>query len=261
MKRFFEFKQGLSQGKSLALGSVAFVVVGLSWCILSYGGFVSHVFLPTPTATFSTAVRMFSTEQFHRDILTSFSRVMIGFAISALVALPLGILMGSFKTVDALMTPFVGFIRYMPAAAFIPLLILWLGIGMAQKISVLFISIFFYLVVMVADATAVVQRDYIETAYTLGAGRRRVLTRVIIPAAMPGICDAMRVMMGVGWTTIVVAELVAAQSGIGAMIIEARRFLQTDKIIVGIVTIGILGMICDATFRILGRQLFAWKEK
>ena len=120
---------------------------------------------------------------------------------------------------------------------------------------------FFYLIILVADAAANVRKDFIETAYTLGASRSQILRRVVIPAAMPAVWDAMRVMMGIGWTTIVIAELVAARVGIGAMIIEARRFLQTDKIIVGIVTIGILGLICDATFRMLNRELFPWTEK
>lgn len=259
-KHFFEYKKDILRKEYIGLGSILFILLFLAWCILSYGRLVSSMFLPSPTATLSEAYKMFTEDEFHYDILTSFSRVMIGFCISAVLAGPLGIIMGSFKRVDAMITPFVGFVRYMPAAAFIPLLILWLGIGISQKVAVLFISIFFYLIVLVTDATANVRRDLIETAYTLGASRLQILMRVVIPAAMPDIWDGMRLMMGVGWTTIVIAELVAANTGIGAMIIEARRFLQTGKIIVGIFTIGLLGIICDTTFRFMGRQLFPWKE-
>ena len=257
-RRFLEYKQDISKRRYAALGSIVFVLIMTTWCVLSYGGFVSSVFLPSPSVTCREAVHMFAEDQFHRDVLASFSRVMIGFAISAGLAVPLGIFMGSFKSIDALIAPIVGFVRYMPAAAFIPLMILWLGIGVAQKVAILFISIFFYLIVLVTDATANVRRDFIDTAYTLGANRRQILLRVVVPAAMPHIWDGMRLMMGVGWTTIVIAELVAAQQGIGAMIIEARRFLQTDKIIVGICTIGFLGMICDYTFRFFGKRLFQW---
>ncbi len=203
---------------------------------------------------------MFTTDAFWKDIFTSLSRVLLGFLASTLLAIPLGILAGSFKFFDSLIAPFVGFIRYMPAAAFIPLLILWVGIGLTQKVAILFISIFFYLVLMVADAAANVRKDFIETAYTLGASKRQTLFKVIVPAALPGIWESMRVMMGIGWTTIVIVELVATRTGIGSVIIEAQRFMRTDKIIVGILTIGFLGIISDFSFRILGNLFFDWKK-
>ncbi|MCP5102973.1 MAG: ABC transporter permease [bacterium] len=237
-----------------------FVLFFLAWCILSYGKLINPVFLPAPTKIIESGIEMFAAERFLVDVFTSLSRVLLGFVVSTLVALPLGILAGSFKFFDALVAPFVGFIRYMPAAAFIPLLILWVGIGLSQKIAILFISIFFYLVLMVADATANVRKDFIETAYTLGASKTKILKRVIVPAALPGIWESMRVMMGIGWTTIVIVELVATRSGIGSVIIEAQRFMRTDKIIVGILIIGVLGILSDLSFRFLGKIFFDWKE-
>jgi NitT/TauT family transport system permease protein len=221
---------------------------------------INPIFLPTPTKVIATAIEMYTREMFWIDVLTSLSRVLLGFVVSTMAALPLGILAGSFKFVDALVAPFVGFIRYMPAAAFIPLLILWVGIGLSQKIAVLFISIFFYLVLMIADAAAGVRKDFIETAYTLGASKGKILKRVIVPAALPVVWESMRVMMGVGWTTIVIVELVATRNGIGAVIIEAQRFMRTDKIIAGILTIGILGILSDLSFRFLGKIFFDWEK-
>lgn len=259
-KKFLVLKEEISVPLRTILIMIPFIIFLLAWCILSYGKVINPIFLPTPTKVIATAIEMFTKEMFWVDVLTSLSRVLLGFVISTLVSLPLGILAGSFKFFDALIAPFVGFIRYMPAAAFIPLLILWVGIGLSQKIAVLFISIFFYLVLMVADAAAGVRKDFIETAYTLGASRGKILRRVIVPAALPGIWESMRVMMGVGWTTIVIVELVATRNGIGSVIIEAQRFMRTDKIIAGILTIGILGILSDLSFRFLGKIFFDWKK-
>ncbi len=259
-KDFLALKTDIPGRLRLFLTVLPFGLFFLGWCILSYGGLINPIFLPTPDRIVTSGIEMFGAEGFLADILTSLSRVLLGFFVSCCAAVPLGILAGSFKAFDALIVPFAGFVRYMPAAAFIPLLILWLGIDLAQKIAILFISIFFYLVLMVAETTANVRKDFIETAYTLGATKRLILARVIIPASLPGIWENMRVMMGIGWTTIVIVELVATQSGIGSVIIEAQRFMRTDKIIVGILIIGFLGILSDALFRFLGKIFFDWKH-
>ncbi|MCK5055047.1 MAG: ABC transporter permease [Candidatus Aminicenantes bacterium] len=259
-KSIFAIREDISPGLRTVLIIIPFVLFLVVWCVLSYGKLVNTVFLPSPTQVIKSGIDMFTTDAFWKDIFTSLSRVLLGFLASTLLAIPLGILAGSFKFFDSLIAPFVGFIRYMPAAAFIPLLILWVGIGLTQKVAILFISIFFYLVLMVADAAANVRKDFIETAYTLGASKRQTLFKVIVPAALPGIWESMRVMMGIGWTTIVIVELVATRTGIGSVIIEAQRFMRTDKIIVGILTIGFLGIISDFSFRILGNLFFDWKK-
>ncbi len=245
-------------GQRWLLGGIPFVVLLGLWCILSFGGFVRPLFLPTPTAVIVEGVRLFSEEAFLRDVLLSLIRVFTGFVISVVLAFPLGILIGSSHRAEAGLVPVIAFLRYVPATAFIPIAILWFGVGFLEKIVLVFISIFFYLVLLIADAAMSVRKPLIETALTLGASPYQVLSSVVVRAALPDIWNGMRTMFGVGWTMIVVVELVGAESGIGAMIIQAQRFLQTPKVFAGIVVIGALGVVCDLIFRGLHRVLFPW---
>jgi len=209
---------------------------------LSYGGVVKPLFLPSPTTTLVEMWRMFAEQDFLSDVLVSVSRICTGFALSAVLAIPLGLLMGSSRRAEDLLLPIVGFLRYMPATAFIPLAILWFGVGFLEQVILVFISIFFYLVLLVADAVSNVRPSLVETAQTLGASRLRVVVSVMFRGASPDIWNAMRTMFGVGWVMIVVVELVGADTGIGATIIHAQRFLQTPKILGGIVVIGVLSV-------------------
>jgi NitT/TauT family transport system permease protein len=242
----------------LALSSFAFFLV--VWSILTYGGLVDPLFLPSPGRVFQAGVDLFVELGFTTDILNSVYRVMLGFIVAALIGVPLGLLMGTFKVAEAFTEPVVGFIRYMPASAFIPLFILWLGIGDVEKIAIIFVGSFFQLVLMVAVVAKNVHKDMLETAYTLGAKRFQVIRKVLLPASLPGIVDTLRIIVGWAWTYIIVAELVASASGIGYMIISAQRMLRTGNIIFGILTIGILGLITDYFFKWLYNRLFPWVE-
>jgi len=242
----------------LALSSFAFLL--LIWSILTYGGFVDSLFLPSPGRVFQAGVDLFIELGFTRDILNSVYRVMMGFIMAAIVGVPIGLIMGTFKIAEALTEPVVGFIRYMPASAFIPLFILWLGIGDIEKVAVIFVGSFFQLVLMVAVVAKHVHEDLLETAYTLGARRFQVIRKVLLPASLPGIVDTLRIIVGWAWTYIIVAELVASASGIGYMIISSQRMLRTGNIIFGILTIGMLGLITDFFFKWLYSRLFPWVE-
>jgi NitT/TauT family transport system permease protein len=242
----------------LALGSFAFFLI--IWSILTYGGFVDPLFLPSPGKVFQAGVDLFVDLGFTTDILNSVYRVMLGFIVAAIIGVPLGMLMGTFKVAEAITEPMVGFIRYMPASAFIPLFILWLGIGDIEKIAIIFVGSFFQLVLMVAVVAKNVHKDMLETAYTLGAKRFQVIRKVLLPASMPGILDTLRIIVGWAWTYIIVAELVASASGIGYMILSSQRMLRTGNIIFGILTIGILGLITDYFFKWLYNHLFPWVE-
>jgi len=242
----------------LALSSFAFFLI--VWSILTYGGLVDPLFLPSPGRVFQAGVDLFVELGFTTDILNSVYRVMLGFIVAALIGVPLGLLMGTFKVAEAFTEPVVGFIRYMPASAFIPLFILWLGIGDIEKIAIIFVGSFFQLVLMVAVVAKNVHKDMLETAYTLGAKRFQVIRKVLLPASLPGIVDTLRIIVGWAWTYIIVAELVASASGIGYMIISAQRMLRTGNIIFGILTIGILGLITDYFFKWLYNRLFPWVE-
>ena len=242
----------------LALSSFAFFLV--VWSILTYGGLIDPLFLPSPGKVFQAGIDLFVKLGFTTDILNSVYRVMVGFIVAALIGVPLGLLMGTFKVAEAFTEPVVGFIRYMPASAFIPLFILWLGIGDVEKIAIIFVGSFFQLVLMVAVVAKNVHKDMLETAYTLGAKRFQVIWKVLLPASLPGIVDTLRIIVGWAWTYIIVAELVASASGIGYMIISAQRMLRTGNIIFGILTIGILGLITDYFFKWLYNRLFPWVE-
>jgi NitT/TauT family transport system permease protein len=242
----------------LALSSFAFFLI--IWSILTYGGFVDPLFLPSPGRVFQAGADLFLDLGFTTDILNSVYRVMMGFIIAAIIGVPIGLIMGTFKIAEALTEPVVGFIRYMPASAFIPLFILWLGIGDIEKVGIIFVGSFFQLVLMVAVVAKNVHKDMLETAYTLGAKRFQVIRKVLLPASLPGIVDTLRIIVGWAWTYIIVAELVASASGIGYMIISSQRMLRTGNIIFGILTIGMLGLITDYFFKWLYNRLFPWVE-
>ena len=195
------------------------------------------------------------------DVGISFFRVMMGFLISALVGVPLGILAGSFKSVEALLEPLTGFIRYLPAAAFIPLAIVWLGIGENAKIAIIVFGTFFQMLLVVADITRKVPAELRDVSLTLGAQRFQVVWQVLAPAALPGILDTLRVMAGWAWTYLVVAELVAANSGLGFRILKSQRFLATHEVFAGIVVIGLLGLATDLTFKFVAARLVPWASQ
>jgi NitT/TauT family transport system permease protein len=242
----------------LTFGSFGFFLV--VWAILTYGGLIDPLFLPSPGRVFEAGYDLFSELNFSTDILNSVYRVMAGFLLAAVIGVPLGLIMGTFKAAEAFTEPVVGFVRYMPASAFIPLFILWLGIGDVEKIAIIFVGSFFQLVLMVAVVAKNVHKDLLETAYTLGARRLQVIRKVLLPASMPGILDTLRIIVGWAWTYIIVAELVASASGIGYMIISSQRMLRTANIIFGILTIGMLGLITDYFFKWLYRRLFPWMD-
>src|SRR5262245_30668380 len=232
------------------------------WALLSYGGFVTpSYFLPTPSEVVVAGVRMVLDGTLFEHIYASTTVILIGWAIAALLAVPLGILMGSFKFFEALFEPVVNFVRYLPVSAMIPLLILYIGLGIEEKIAVIFIGTFFQLMLLVADVAGHVPKDLLDSAYTLGASRLRVVTRVLIPATLPGVMDNLRITIGWAWTYLIVAELVAAEKGLGIMILESQRGLRTDKIFVGLVTIGLLGFLGDITFKWLHRVALPWSPR
>jgi NitT/TauT family transport system permease protein len=171
---------------------------------------------------------------------------------------PIGVLMGAYKPIEAFFEPFVSFARYLPASAFIPLLILWAGTGETQKLLVIFVGSVFQIVLMVAVAVGNTRRDLVEAAYTLGAGDREIVTRVLLPAAAPEIAEILRLVLGWAWTYVIVAELIGASSGIGHMIMDSQSLLNTGQIIFGIIVIGVIGLVSDFAFKALNRNLFPW---
>lgn len=230
------------------------------WSLLSYGGIVSDLFLPTPTQVWQAAVTEVNQGILFSDIGVSVERIVIGFLISSALAIPIGVLMGAYKPVEAMIEPTVDFVRYMPAVAFIPLTLIWFGTDERQKLVILFIGIFFQEVLLIMDNVKTVPRSLIEMSYTLGFKPRRILSRVVVRSALPGIVDTLRISMGWAWTYLVVAELVGANNGLGFQIIQAQRYLDTPEILLGIIVIGILGLIFDFGFKGIYAKAFPYMK-
>ena len=254
-------KEPIPRRAALVLTVIGFLIPLALWSILTYGNILSSDFLPAPTTVIAALWTMLTQNNFIVDIWASTYRIFLGFIISAVVGVPLGILIGSFRSVQALFEQPISFARYLPASAFIPLLIVWFGLEDTEKVAVIIIGSFFQLTLLVADISAGIQKELLNIAYTLGASRWQVFTRVLIPASLPGVVDTLRIIIGWAWTYLIVAELVAAQSGIGHVILEAQRFSNTDQIVAGILVIGILGLITDTLFRLLHRALFPYVER
>jgi NitT/TauT family transport system permease protein len=244
---------------SLSLGSL--VLIFLAWLLVSALGLVPPLFLPSPANVAAAFSRLLSQGILVNDIVASLLRVLGGFGLAALVSIPLGLLMGAFASFHNMFNPTIGTMRYMPASAFVPLLILWLGIDEAAKIALIFLGTLFFNTIMVADAVKFVSRNMIDVAYTLGASRWRVLREVIWPAALPAVLDASRVNMAASWNLVIIAELVAATSGIGYRILQAQRYLRTDEIFVGLIVIGVVGLLIDLAFFALQRWLCPWVRR
>lgn len=248
----------VSPGARIALGVAFFVVFVAAWAVATLGGFVSKTFLADPITMVKSGWTLLTQMGFAEDIGMTVWRVVGGFVIAAALALPLGVAMGAYKPIEAFFEPFVSFARYLPASAFIPLLILWAGIGEAQKLAVIFIGSFFQLVLMIAVTVGNTRRDLVEAAYTLGAGDRSLVWRVMIPGAAPEIAETLRMVLGWAWTYVIVAELIGASSGIGHMITDSQALLATDQIIFGIIVIGVIGLASDLLFKAANRRLFPW---
>jgi NitT/TauT family transport system permease protein len=240
------------------LAGIGLLVPLLLWTLLSTFGTVNKVFLPGPLDVVVRLGHWYTDDDLMGDIGISVYRVVAGWALSALIALPLGLYIGTYRSVQALLEPLTDFIRYMPAVAFIPLVMLWIGIDERSKVAIIFIGTFFQMVLMVAEDVRRVPLAQIEAAQTMGATRTEILEKVILASAKPALLDTLRVTMGWAWTYLVVAELVAANSGLGYAIIKAQRFLQTDKIFAGILLIGAIGLAIDQAFRLLHRLAFPW---
>ena len=174
---------------------------------------------------------------------------------NAVIAVPLGLYMGTYRIVQAALEPLVNFIRYLPVTSLVPLFILWIGIGLGQRVTVIFFGVFFSQLIMIADEAHAVSRDLVNASYTLGTKRNEAIWHVIFPAALPNIINTLRVTMGWAWTYLVVAELVAANSGLGFISLKAMRGFQVDTIFLAIMLIGLLGLISDMAFRLLRRWL------
>ncbi len=260
-RRWLEIRQPISRLAGISLGIAVWILFFMLWELAITLGWVAELLLPSPQRVVTTLASLLATPAFLLDIVASMLRILVSFSMACAVAVPLGIAMGSFRSLEAFFNPFMAAWRYLPAPSFIPILLMWFGTGEGPKLALLFIGVVFFLITLVMDYTKQVRPEFIETSMTLGGTRSQVLRTVIVPAVLPNVVVAMRQMMAVSWTYLVIAEIVASTNGIGAMMMRARRFLHTDEIISGIVVIGVLGLLCDMGFRWLHRLLFPYIEE
>jgi NitT/TauT family transport system permease protein len=257
-KTLLEIRKPIPRLTSIYLGISIWVIFFGAWQLASSLGWVNALLVPGPLDVIEALRELIFERGFVSDILDSIWRVVVSFFLATAVAVPLGILMGSFHALESFFNPFVSAWRYLPAPSFIPVLLMWFGTGETPKLALLFIGVVFFLITMVMDYTKKIRVELLETAETLGANRNQLVRTVIIPAVLPDIFIAMRQMLAVTWTYLVIAEIVASTTGIGAMMMRARRFLHTDEIMAGIMIIGALGLLFDLFFRYLHRKLFAY---
>ena len=255
----FRLTASITRVQFVGISIVVFALLLIAWWIATVTGEVKPLFLPRPESVLAKLIELAGTGQLWQDASISIWRITIGFLISTAFALPIGVLIGCYKAWEAIVEPVVDFIRYMPVVAFVPLTILWTGTGDTQKYLIIWIGTFFQQVLLIMDNVKGVPWDFINLGRTLQMPERRILMRIVLPSAWPGIWDSLRISLGWAWTWLVVAELVAATSGMGYRITTAQRFFQTDLIIGYILLLGCFGLATDQAMKAIGRRMFRYQ--
>ena len=256
--RIWALRAPISRRSRATLMVCSVLVPLVAWVAVAATGAVPEAFLPSPASVWEAGVEMARSGQLLTDTWASVQRILIGFGLAILVSVPLGLVMGSFQAGQALFEPIVGLLRYLPASAFIPLLTIWLGIGEPSKWMLLFIGTLFFNTLMTADAVRQVPRTLIDVSYTLGARRGEVLRKVVVPHALPGMLDSVRVNAAAAWNFVVVAELINSQEGLGYRIARSQRFLASDRIFAVLIVIAVLGLTFDILLRALRDRIGRW---
>jgi len=240
----------------------------LPWCLLiaawhavAVSGLVNQGLMPTPAQVGSKLTSLLFGDRLAIDILRSTQRVTLGVLLGILLAVPVGFLIGWYRSARTFLDPLINFFRALPPIALIPLVVVYFGIDEPAKVIILFYASFFAGVIVMYEGVAQISPIFIKVARTLGASDREIFFKVIVPLTMPHILTALRVALGVAWATLVASELVAAQQGLGALIQSAGSFFQIDVIYVGIVCIGTVALSMDLALRALTRRLIRWQDR
>lgn len=233
------------------------------WWLAAHYAWVNPLFLPSPKAVWDafvgTATVGYQGSLLHEHLIASLYRVLAGYALACLVGIPLGIVMGLSRDVKAVFDPVIEFYRPLPPLALYTLIVMWLGIGDASKVAILFLAALPPLTISSMHAAASVDPRYVKAAKSLGANSRQLFRHVFLPACMPGICTGMRISLGFTYTVLVAAEIVAATAGLGWMIWDASKFLLGDIVIMGLFVLAFTGMALDFLIRLAERALTPWR--
>jgi taurine transport system permease protein len=228
-------------------------------------GWVKPLFLPSPQAVLTKFITVwqngFTNTPFLEHVGISAARVFGAFILACLVGIPLGIAMGISPFVRGIFDPPLEFYRPIPPLAYLPLMIIWFGIGETSKVLLIFLSVLAPVALGARSGVKSAAIEQIHAAYSFGASRWQVMTQVILPSALPEILTAMRIGIGFGWTTLVAAEMVAATRGLGYMVLTASQFLQTSTVIMGIIVIAIIAYAFDMLMRLIERRVVPWKGR
>ncbi|MAQ37999.1 MAG: taurine ABC transporter permease [Thioclava sp.] len=253
------------EGNTIKISVVAVLVVLGLWQIVTASGLIAPLFLPSPVAVVQKLFGLISTGftgvPLWEHILVSAGRVFAAFALACIVGIPLGLAMGMSPVMRGLFDPFLEFYRPIPPLAYLPLMIIWFGIGETSKVLLIFLSVLAPVALGARAGVRSVAIEQIHAAYSLGASRAQVLREVVLPSALPEILTAMRIGVGFGWTTLVAAEMVAATMGLGYMVLSASQFLQTSTVLVGIFLIGGIAWCFDLAMRWVEKKVVPWKGR
>jgi len=231
----------------------------LVWSVLSYGKVLSRLILPTPSAVISSFGPLWTDHYLFLSFLASTFRIIAGMGLAIIFCFVMGVLMGTFPAIKSFFTPLTSQNRYLPVAALVPLFIVWFGIGDLMKIMLLFIGITFYLLPLIVDSVEQVKKVLVEAAYTLKAKKWEIIRFVIIPASLPEILQKIRVVSALGWTYLIIAEMINARYGLGQLIYTASKYSRTDQVFAVLIFMLLIGILWDKTLSFLYRKFFIWK--
>jgi len=253
------------QGQAGTIAMATIIVTLALWVLVTNMGWVKPLFLPSPQAVFAKLVQV-STEGFAgatliEHTLASLYRVFGAFALACLTAIPIGVLMGVSRVARGTFDPLIEFYRPLPPLAYLPMVIIWFGIGEFSKVLLIFLAIFAPMAIAARSGVRSVSIEQIHAAYSMGASRMQVIRHVILKSALPEIFTGMRIGIVVGWTTLVAGEMVASTRGLGFMVLNAAEFLASDVVIMGIIVIGLFAFAFDMLMRHLEKVLVPWKGK
>src|SRR6185312_15156978 len=260
-QRMAERSRAARYAASAGLTIAPFAALVILWWLLRLTGLINPGLLPSPLQVARTFWSTLTGGQLLTNIIMSAARVLGGLLLGTAAAVPVGFLIGWYRPVGRLLDPLINFFRALPPIALIPLVIVYLGIGEVAKIAILFYASFFAAVIVMYEGMAAISPIYVRVARTLGATDFEIFARVMVPLTVPHMLVALRVALGVCWATLVAAELVAAQEGLGAMIQNASAFFDLNTIYLGIICIGALALLMDTILRRLTARIVGWQEK
>jgi taurine transport system permease protein len=252
-------------GSSLRISIVTIAVLLLAWTVVTNAGWIKPLFLPSPQAVFQQFMEYLTgaanDKPLWQHFVASMGRVFAAFALAVVTAVPVGIAMGMSRVARGIFDPPIEFYRPLPPLSYLPLIIIWFGIDELPKVLLIFLSCFAPLALAARSGMKSASQEQINAAYSMGASYSQIIRHVILPSALPEILVGMRIAIGFGWTTLVAAEMVAANVGLGQMVLNASNFLRTDIVIMGIVVIGVVAYLFDLLMRWVEKRLVPWKGR